>query len=421
MHPIELMEYDSWIGDLPATQLDDLTQLAGDRLAITRRVGGATEIKATAHVGVFVTADLVVRVRPKVELDSLFHLLGVGDSLWRVDPSIASYDTDDEDLSTTVVRLLCREVERVSARGLVHGYVSQEERLLAIRGRVDLVSVMRRPWERSPIPCRFDEFVPDIFANRALLAAMVVARQLPSVPAAVRGQLHLLIGRFEGVSSAEVSSEQIDQWKPDRNDRRYRTAMALASIVLRRVDLADRDGRGRAASFTIDMNRLFEEFVGRELSQRTGTGRELVEQYSTKLDKAGRLQMKPDFVMHPTGLPNEPLLVADTKYKLTESLGVISDHYQLLSYATVFHLSEGVLIYCQRPDGEQPEGADPPVRFVDIVGSEVRNYVYRLDLSGTRAEIEGRMDQLAEFLESRIDAATAQAQVFETEAERVHG
>lgn len=406
---IDLLEYGTWAGVLRESELDGLMSIAGDRLVITRRPGGATQIAATAHVGVIVTPTVSVRVRPKVELDSLFHLLGVGDELWRIDPSVASYAADDEDLSTSVVRLLCREVERVSSHGLLHGYVVEQERLLAVRGRVDLSALARRPWERSPISCTYDEFVPDIFVNRVLLAAMVTARQVPGLPAAVRGELHQLIGRFDGVAQVPIRAEDVDRWKPARQDRRYEVAMSLASIVLRRVDLADRDGRGRAASFTIDMNKLFEEFVGRELARRMPPRLELAEQYSSKLDRAGRLSMRPDFVIHPAGRQRDPLAVADTKYKLTEALGVISDHYQLLSYATVFGLKEGTLIYCQRPDGAVLGEDDVPVRSVDIVGSEVCNYVYRLDLSGTRLDIAVRMDRLAGFLEDRINAAATGA------------
>jgi 5-methylcytosine-specific restriction enzyme subunit McrC len=354
-----------------------------------------------------VTPDVQVRIRPKISLDNLFHLLGVGES-WQVESTLGAYALEDEPLSVAVVRLLCREIERISVRGLLHGYVGREERLLTVRGRIDFAATMRRPWERSPVPCRYDDFVPDVFVNRALLSSMFVGRQLPELPPLVRGELHLLMARFEGVTPVAMTADEIDRWRPSRSDRRYEPALRLASIVIRRTELADRAGAAKAASFTIDMNQLFEEFVGRELRRRMPAGLELVEQYPAKLDRAGWMSMRPDFVLHPIGRPRSPIYVADTKYKLTESLGTISDHYQLLAYATVFGLDEGVLIYCQRPDDDAPL-EELPVRHVDIAGSRVRTIVYRLDLSGGRADIARSVDRLADYLVARSSQSSAAA------------
>lgn len=398
MLEINLGEYSIWEGPLDRVAFDRLIEVARDRLDVSIRQGGRAVVRATSHVGVVVTEDVIVRIRPKAELANLFYLMGVGDSLWRIDSAIASFGTDDEDLSVAAVRLFCREVERVTARGLLHGYVSQEERLLAIRGRVDLGQVMRRPWERTPVPCRFDEFVPDIFVNQALLAGMLVARQLPNLPPALRGQLHLLIARFEGVSRGLFDQKELRRWRPTRNDRRYANALSLASVVLQRVELADKSGSKRAAAFTIDMISLYEEFLGRELRQRLQPSLALTEQYRTALGLSGEMPMYPDFLIHPPGVPARPVLVADAKYKLTSHLGSNPDHYQLLAYSTVLGVQAGVLIYCERDGGEQGEVDGIPVQHLDVRNTKVRNYVYRLDISGSLGDIHARLDQLCEFI-----------------------
>jgi 5-methylcytosine-specific restriction enzyme subunit McrC len=403
MPTIELEEYQSWTGVLPPRQLDALSVLAGDRLTITRQVAGKVEIKATAHVGTLITRDLSVRIRPKVDLDNLFYMLGVGDKAWTVDRTTAPYAVVEDDVVTAVVRLFCREVNALTSRGLLHGYVAQEERLLSIRGRVDLISVMRRPWERSPVPCQFDEFIPDIWLNRVLLAALSEVRRLGELPAAVRGEVHLLTQRFEGVTPTPIDLRDIERWRPRRNEQRYVIALRLAEVILQQLSLADREGAGRAASFTINMNQLFEDFVGRELARRLPRDLALTEQYPTHLDTGTRMGIAPDFVIHPEGRPRDPLYVADAKYKMTESMGVISDHYQLLAYATVFGLNEGALIYCQRADDDIERAATSPVRSITVRAAQIEHFVYRLDLSGGRADIDVRLDALAEWLVHRIE------------------
>lgn len=398
---LELREYESWVGAMEPSARDELMTLADDRLDVRVVAGGEVEIKATSHVGVLVTSTLIVRVRPKVDLDNLFFMLGVGGTSWQVGRTPGPYGVEEDDLLTAVVRLFALEVDRLSSRGLRHGYVSYDERLLSLRGRVDLGSQMRRPWERSPVPCRFDEFVPDIWLNQVLFAALNAVRGVPGLPGPVRGEVHLLSQRFEGVSHRTIDVNKVERWKPSRNDRHYEIAIRLAAIILRRLSLTDRTGRARAASFTIDMNKLYEEFLGREIASRLPRGLALTEQYSTSLDRRGRFSIVPDFVLHPHDEPRRPVYVADAKYKLTESLGVISDHYQLLAYATVFGLREGTLIYCQRPDNEEVRGDVAPVHSVVVRGADIENFVYRLDVTGSRSAIGSRLDDLVDWLLDR--------------------
>jgi len=403
---VELTEYGTTVLDGSTLALDELASTAGSRLALSRLSGGLVEVKAGADVGVIVTSEYVVRIRPKVDLNNLFYMLGIGDKSWTVDRNRAAFDVDD-DLVTAVVRLFCREVETLTGRGLLHGYVPQEERLLALRGRVDLNEVMRHPWTRSPVPCAFDEFVPDIWPNRVLLAALAEVRGVPELPPRLRGEVHLLTQRFEGVRRTPITIEDIDRWRPNRNEKRYSVAIALAGVILRHLSLKDREGAQRATSFTINMNQLFEEFVGRELRVRLPHHLALAEQYPTFLDTGSKMPICPDFVVHPSGQPEHPLYVADAKYKLTESLGVTSDHYQLLSYATVFGLSEGTLIYCQKADEDAPLDV-PRHRSIRVRGTGIEHFVYRLDVSGTRRDIDARLDELTEWLLHRIAANNLQ-------------
>lgn len=403
MPTIDLVEYEPWAGTIDGPELAALANVAGTRLDVSRDLDGRARIVAKEHVGVFVASDVVVRVRPKVNLDNLFYLLGVGDESWTIDAALGPFgERESDDLVVAVVRLFAREVERLSARGLLHGYVSHEERLLALRGRVDINALIRRPWERTPVACRFDEFVPDIWVNQVLLAALTTARRGPMLPPRLRAELHVLQQRFDGVRQPTIDLDQLARWRGNRRDRHYTVALRLAEVVLRLISLADVDGDCHAAAFTLDMNKLFEEFVGRELAQRLPADLELTEQYWTSLDRSGRLRMAPDLVVHPRGDRDRPVFVGDVKYKLTDSLGVNSDHYQLLAYATVFGLGEGVLVYCQRGDHDLAGTGEAPTTTVTVRGAGIEHTVYRLDVSGTRADIDRRLDDLAAWLISRI-------------------
>lgn len=402
--PVELEEYRTRAVHLSGDAFADLAATAGTRLGLRGLPGGAVEITATSHVGIIATPEVVVRVRPKVELDNLFHLLGVTTHGWTIDDVAAPYDAPPDDLLASVVNLYLRHVDRLTSQGLLHGYVQEEERLIALRGRLDLQQVARAPWRASPVPCRFDEFIPDIWLNRVLLAALARARRVPDMHSAVRAQLHLVSQRFDGVTPTAIDLRELDRWRPTRLDRHYEDAVVLAQLILRNLTLADRTGGVSTTAFTIDMNRLFEDFVTRSLEARLGDHHEVEAQHGAHLDVSNRLAIRPDIVIHDRSRERTIRLVADTKYKLTEELGNVGDHQQLLAYTTVLGLTEGVLIYCQQPSDQPSPPDEPPATPLHIRGADTTNWVYRVALSGTRDDVEASMDALADWIRHRITA-----------------
>jgi len=398
MRFIELGEYRSATIDIDSDLCDRLIDVAGPRLDVRVARHGRVEIRANSNVGVISVDDLVIRVRPKVPLANLFHMLGVDTSTWTWGKDASAFGAGSDDLAAATVALFARSVETLCAWGLQHGYVAQEERLSGIRGRVDMTASMRRSWERSPIPCRFDEFVPDIFENQALFAGIAAARKVPGIPGRLGAHLRLLEDQFAAVRRRSITQAQIMSWKPNRSTRRYRTAMTLVGILLGQRDLIDRDRDVTAASFTLDMNVLFERYIITGLARRSPEPLLVGYQHGMHLDRGRRVAVAADLVVTPrSGGP--PVLVGDTKYKLNDGVGKASDHYQLLAYATILGLDHGVLIYCDGgADSGSGSSAGDPVTTIDVVGNKQRHHVYRFDLSGSRTELESRLDALGEYL-----------------------
>ncbi len=95
---------------------------------------------------------------------------------------------------------------------------------------------------------------------------------------------------------------------------------------------------------------------------------------------------------------NRPLLVGDIKYKLAkDGRGRATDYQQLLAYTTAMGLAEGVLIYCHS------SGATGS--HITVRNTHQTLYIRTLDLSGTPAEVEGQLDELAAWILTRSRAA----------------
>lgn len=172
-----------------------------------------------------------------------------------------------------------------------------------------------------------------------------------------------------------------------------RPAEQLARVVLGGSSLLDDVGATGAAVFLLDMNRVFEDFVGSRLRRYLAGRLQVHEQHRDCLDVDGSVSIRPDLLFDtPAGVR---AYVADCKYKLsTDGLGRTADYYQLHAYATALNLREGLLIYC-RNDGQTP----PREVRLRYGGVSLRTWLVRLDEAP--AAIEGELRRLAEEITSR--------------------
>ena len=132
---------------------------------------GYWQVTARNYVGSINVGGLRVLVRPKIPLRNLFLLLEVGlrEQDWR--DEAVGYETNS-DLLPALVSFFARTTETTLARGLYHSYREQRDRLIALRGRVDITRQLTQPGVVIPTACRFTEFTADLIENSYLKAAV---------------------------------------------------------------------------------------------------------------------------------------------------------------------------------------------------------------------------------------------------------
>ncbi len=223
---------------------------------------------------------------------------------------------------------------------------------------MDVQQLAARPWDSWPVPCRFDDFTEDIPENRILLAAVRHVVRWPVGPV-LRRMAGELLQRLEGVGDSPVALTEYDLIRRTPLNEHYQPALALARLVLEGFGLTQGAGGLTAHSFLVDMNKLFEKWIGDELRARLYPTIEVLEQLAVPLSVSPRVTMNPDLLFLRGA---EAVFVADVKYKLTGGgLARTSDYYQLLAYTTALRLPRGMLIYCR---------ADlAPDRVITVVGA----------------------------------------------------
>lgn len=303
-------------------------------------VGPAGKVGA-ARVG-----DVVVRIKPKVEIARLLFMLGYSlhGAAWQ--PSAVDLG-EAPDLVPAIAQALWRQVSRAIYQGLLPGYVVREESSLVLRGRLlESAQLARHHGQPLPLEIRHDEFTVDIPENQILRTACERMLLVPRVEVESSRMLRRLLRDFADVGSIR-RGDAVPAWQPTRINVRYHTALRLAELVLRATSAEHDAGAVAVSGFLLDMAQLFEDFVMvalREAIEDLHGGR-VVGQSRHYLDEAGRAVLKPDIVWRVGG---KVAAVVDAKYKAEKPSGFPNaDLYQLLAYCTVLGFASATS--CTRP------------------------------------------------------------------------
>lgn len=361
---IELAEW----GRAADIQLSDqqVQQLSGSStftLAPSSRSPGVWDLGATQLVGFAHIGDLHIRVQPKVAAHRLFELLvgSVDRIAWdQLDASWA----ESEDLVSTVAGAFVSASEAALRSGILQGYVTRSDELNAVRGRIDMSRhVARGAGLPLPITVTYDEYTTDVIENQLLAGAGRLLLRLPAISGIMQRRLRRLQHQLLDVRPIRPSpSPPSIAWT--RLNSRYRPAVTLARIILRSGMLEfEGPGSTSAPSFLVDMNKVFEDFVGLGVRDALSAEFRVDLQRSDHLDRARSIRFQPDIVIR-SG--HRPVAVADIKYKRTASAVSSNDLYQAVAYAVRLGLTGCTLIYPEQPDVEFLQIADVRIWLTSV-------------------------------------------------------
>ena len=211
MHHIDLAEHDSKRHQLTIAERDLLSSL---RIGNERKEAepvlriepafdsdGLYTLRAGSVVGALELDGLSLLIRPKIGIPQLMSLacytLGIESVL---DERTFSY-LEEAALPDALAWALATAAERAFAGGLLHGYMSMEESLYTVRGRIRYEDQIRlRPNRALPIEVRYDDFTDDIMPNRLIKAAAYQLGGMHIRSSAVRVRLGGVAGMLDNVS-----------------------------------------------------------------------------------------------------------------------------------------------------------------------------------------------------------------------------
>ena len=362
---------------------------------------GTYSLKPGSTVGAVELGELSVLIRPKIPIPQLLSLACYAMGAYKQQDEREFDFEEEESLPDTLALALVAAARRAFARGLLHGYRTEEEALHTVRGRIMFAEQIRRRFGIAvPVEVRYDEFTDDILANQLVKAAVARLGGMRLHSGRARRGIGWIAGTLDNVSLVEFPSRNVPKVEFDRLNEHYRGVVGLSRLILRHSAFESGRGQVRAAGFLMDMNVVFQEFVTQALREALGVSASaFLEKNIASLDKQGNVGLRPDLTWwHGRSC----VFVGDAKYKNLSGEKVPNpDLYQLLAYVMALDLPGGLLVYAQ--------GEAPPRDYV-VRHSGKRLEVVALDLSGTLEEVLARVAMLADRIRELRDEALIVAQ-----------
>ena len=329
------------------------------------RPKGREQLRVQNYVGVIRLADGVqIEVLPKIS-KRLFSgaarkllvkmLVELVDSPF-FEGTAADLEAHDMPIFELLMRCYLEQVTTIVRKGIARDYVSREDNLVFLRGKLNLTEHIRRnSYNSSRLYCNFDEFDIDRPINRLVKGALLIVERLTRDPTNQQRCRELLFW-FDRVPATSNVRFDLKRMRRDRLVQHYAPAMPLCRLILERLNPLTQQGENQVVSMLFPMETVFEAYVAAKLpgqfrNWRVATqakGHSLIDEHLQRRMFA----LRPDLML----TRDNTRVIADTKWKLidqtnrSDKYGISqADIYQLFGYSQKYlanqKFREVLLIY----------------------------------------------------------------------------
>ena len=311
-----------------------------------------TAIVAQNYVGVVeFTRGVQIEILPKIytrkrdlsaTLKANFtRLLRTVRNFPRISPGSAQLSTQkDYPIIDIFVSSYIEEVQSLLARGLKSDYVTIEESIPGVKGKINIPSTIReKMFSPEKCVCQYSDYTPDAPINRVIKSTLELllgaSRSTKNTSAIIQ-----LLSHFQNVSASHNYRADLELARKLRTTtQEYDQILQWTEVFLTGQSFTNVEGTVKNTSIMFPMEKVFEDFIAYNMIKYSGA-------YSVKpQDKscflvihkdAERFQLKPDVVVRKH---QKPVLILDTKWKVIDenrdhdNYGISqADMYQLYAY-----------------------------------------------------------------------------------------
>jgi 5-methylcytosine-specific restriction enzyme subunit McrC len=265
--------------------------------------------------------------------------------------------------------ILCQGINRQIRRGLVRDYVTHENSLTALRGKVLIESSISLKLRRSRnIACEFDEYEENTLLNQILKSFGELLFREKRVSIENRERLKQNLSFFHKVENIEINAIPWNRLTFGRREKEYELLINICKLISQNLVLSEEKGELKLPTFLLDksFHYLFEKFVLNYFKVKHPEINACSKKISWDMEESeqGRLlQMLSDIYTQ----RSDHILIIDTKFYrkvLSEYFGKKIYHsnnlYQIFTYvaneaAKRPHQVDGMLLYAKTEEDITPD------------------------------------------------------------------
>lgn len=283
-------------------------------LGVVEAAGQAIEIYPKLDKGLLPKGAIVDADKQRSTMASLLWMLEVANHEETFDANTSSLETAPSTFLDLWATLLTKNLHRELQFGLARAYRPMEDNATTVRGRIlfheHLLHNANRP---DRVYCGWDEFTEDRPLNRILKCACRFLSRHVQNPDTQR-LLFDCIAIFDEVEDIDPASalRQVDRIVWDRSMQRFKLPFKLAVRLLQSIGHDAFHGGQQTYVFLLDMNQVFEDYVGAILERVHRVPVETQKVVGTLFTDPSRVRQKPDFYWQDK---RGHAFVADAKYK----------------------------------------------------------------------------------------------------------
>lgn len=313
---------------------------------------------------------------------------------------------DFENIHNLFAAILVKGLSKQLKQGLYREYVTYNDNLPALRGKIDISGTINNyVGRRRKIACEYDELSVNNLLNQILKSTAVLLIGNENVDAEYRSELKKEILFFSEVEHVGLTSVNWSRIRFHRNNMSYQMLISICQLIVEGMLLTTSEGEHRLASFIDDqrMCRLYEKFILEYYSKEWPKLHAAAPEIKWALDdEVGTMLpvMQSDIVLY----HENKVLVIDAKYygqimqRQFDVDSVRSNNlYQIFTYVKNLALSagkdkevSGMLLYAKTDQGIQPD------YVYQMSGNQIS--VQTLDLNSDFSMISKQLDRIAEVL-----------------------
>ena len=298
------------------------------------------------------------------------------------------------------VEILSRGISHQLKQGLYREYVSKNESMQTIRGKIDInATIANRVRNIRQIVCDYDELSENNVYNQILLTTSAVLIRHSDVKTDKKAKLKRLMLFFHNVEPIDLHTIRWNSLRFDRNNRNYRMLIYLCYFIVSEWLMTTEKGKNRLREFSDDhMCRLFEKFVLEYYKKHHPELKPCAAQIEWNIEKEkSSVNILPIMQTDILLTMEERILIIDTKYysqtmqkqydKSTIHSGNI---YQINTYVTEYDEDhqgnvDGMILYAKTQEEVVPDGS---------ITKKDGNIIYfkTLDLNTDFETIKKRLD-----------------------------